>query len=85
MGYDWPFRDILAGASIASLSNLLPLSVTANLGTLEAGWTAVFNVLGIPIPIAAATGFAVHLWAMALVALFGLLGFPMLPERDPEH
>ena len=82
MGFDWPAWDIVTGAAAASLSNLLPLSIVANLGTLEAGWTAAFAAMGIPAATAAATGFATHIWALVLAAVIGAICWPLLPGRD---
>jgi uncharacterized protein (TIRG00374 family) len=71
MGYRWPVGDVVAGSAFASLANLLPVNLVANLGTLEAGWTAAFVALGVPVETAAASGFAAHLWALVLIAVFG--------------
>lgn len=84
MGYHWPAWDIITGAAAASLSNLLPLSIVANLGTLEAGWTAAFAAMGIPTATAAATGFATHLWALVLAALVGAICWPLLPRGKED-
>lgn len=85
MGNRWPIWDVVTGAAAASLSNLLPLSLIANLGTLEAGWTLAFSAMGIPTNIAAATGLATHLWALILVALIGALCWPLLPRRGGKN
>jgi len=42
-----------------------------NLGTLEAGWTAAFTALGVPLEVAAATGLAAHMWGLIFAAVFG--------------
>lgn len=75
MGFRWPAWDVVAGSAVASLSNLLPLNLVANLGTLEAGWTAAFAAMGVPLDLAAATGLACHAWALVFAAVFGLLGW----------
>lgn len=75
MGHPWQLPTVVAGASLASLTNLIPLSAVGNVGPLEAGWTAAFAALGIPVAVAAATGLACHLWTLLLVALFGALGW----------
>ena len=82
MGFAWPFREVVAGSAVASLSNLLPFNLTGNLGTLEAGWTAAFVALGRPLATAAATGVAAHLWALLFTALLGLLGWLSLPSKE---
>ena len=81
MGFRWPVWDVVAGSVVASLSNLLPINLVANLGTLEAGWTAAFTAMGIPLETAAATGLAAHLWALVFSALFGAVAWFLLRNR----
>ncbi len=78
MGRPWPVSVTVAGSAAASIANLLPLNLVANVGTLEAGWTAAFTALGIPPGEAAATGFATHLWALLFAALCGGLAWALL-------
>jgi uncharacterized membrane protein YbhN (UPF0104 family) len=81
MGFRWPPTWVVAGSSAASLSNLLPFNLVGNFGTLEAGWTAAFSALGIPPETAAATGLASHLWALFFAAIYGGLGWIILPAK----
>jgi len=78
MGYRWPFVTVTAGASAAAVANLLPFNLIGNLGTLEAGWTAAFVALGVPVQMAAASGLAAHLWGLIFAAFFGVLGWAAL-------
>ena len=78
MGYRWPPTHVVAGASAAAVANLLPFNLVGNLGTLEAGWTAAFTALGIPLQTAAASGLAAHLWGLVFAAVFGLVGWVVL-------
>jgi uncharacterized membrane protein YbhN (UPF0104 family) len=78
MGHRWPAGDVVVGAAAASLANLLPVNLVANLGTLEAGWTAAFAALGVAPETAAATGLAAHLWALVFAALLGAVGWAWL-------
>jgi uncharacterized protein (TIRG00374 family) len=78
MGFRWPPTHVVAGASAAAVANLLPFNLVGNLGTLEAGWTAAFTALGIPLQTAAASGLAAHLWGLIFAALFGLVGWMAL-------
>lgn len=71
MGFAWPLDKVVAGSAAASLANLIPLNLIANLGTLEAGWTAAFKALGFSVEEAAASGLAAHLWALAFAAVYG--------------
>ncbi len=75
MGFRWPAWDVVTGSAVASLSNLLPLNLVANLGTLEAGWTAAFTAMGITLETAAATGLACHVWALVFAAAFGAVAW----------
>lgn len=78
MGYPWPPTTVVAGSVGASVANLLPFNIVGNLGTFEAGWTAVFTALGVQLREAAATGVAAHLWGLALAALLGALAWAAL-------
>ena len=75
MGYPWPPTTVVAGSVGASVANLLPFNIVGNLGTFEAGWTAVFTALGVPLREAAATGVAAHLWGLLLAALLGAVAW----------
>ncbi len=85
MGYRWPPWDVVAGSAAASLANLLPVNVIGNFGTLEAGWTAAFVALGVPADVAAATGFASHLWAVVFTAVYGALAWGLLSLRSDSR
>jgi uncharacterized protein (TIRG00374 family) len=78
MGHRWPPATVVAGSAAAAVANLLPFNLVGNLGTLEAGWTAAFTALGVPLQVAAATGVAAHLWGLIFAALFGLLAWAAL-------
>jgi uncharacterized membrane protein YbhN (UPF0104 family) len=78
MGHHWPPIVVAAGASAAAVANLLPFNLVGNLGTLEAGWTAAFTALGVPLPTAAATGLAAHLRGLLFAAFFGALAWAAL-------
>ena len=78
MGFRWPPSTVIAGAAAAAAANLLPFNIIGNLGTLEAGWTAAFTALGVPLQSAAATGLAAHLWGLIFAAIFGLVAWTAL-------
>lgn len=87
MNFCWPLAKVTAGAAAAAVANLLPFNVIGNLGTLEAGWTAAFTALGVPLRTAAATGLAAHLWGLIFAAVFGLIGWGLLSvsaKPDPQ-
>jgi len=81
MGYRWAFQMVVAGSAGALLAAFVPLSLVASLGTLEAGWTASFSALGVPVDQAAASGLAAHLWALVLAAVFGASAAGVLTRR----
>jgi uncharacterized protein (TIRG00374 family) len=83
MGYPWPLLEVAAGSALGGMANLLPFNLVANLGTLEAGWTAAFVALGRPVAEAAATGLASHLWALLFIALWGAIGWLLVHLRRP--
>lgn len=85
MGYRWPPMEVVAGSAVAALANLLPFNLVGNLGTLEAGWTAAFVALGVPVELAAATGFASHLWALLFAAIFGAAAWGALAISHPQR
>jgi len=85
LGYRWPFGAVLVGAAAASVATLLPVNLVANLGTLEAGWTAGFAAVGIPVKTAAASGVAVHLWSLTVSAVIGLAGVLSLWVAGPPR
>jgi uncharacterized protein (TIRG00374 family) len=81
MGHHWAITEVIAGSAAASVANILPTNLIGNLGTLEAGWTAAFGALGIPIEVAAATGLAAHLWALVFHAVYGAVAWLLLITR----
>jgi len=85
MGHRWPAAEVVAGSAAASLSNLLPVNVIGNLGTLEAGWTAAFTALGVPVSVAAATGLASHLWALLFAAIYGAVAWLVITRGNPRE
>ena len=78
MGFHWDAAVTVAGSAAASIANLVPVNLVANVGTLEAGWTAGFVALGKPAAEAAATGFATHLWALLFAVACGGLAWLVL-------
>jgi uncharacterized protein (TIRG00374 family) len=85
MGYRWPPKSVVAGSAASAVANLLPFNLVGNLGTLEAGWTAAFTALGVPLQVAAATGVATHLWGLIFAAFFGLLGWAALSVSSSRN
>ena len=69
------------GATAATVATLIPVNILGNIGTLEAGWTAGFAALGIPLETAAATGVAVHLWSLLVAAAVGAAAYLLLTRQ----
>jgi uncharacterized protein (TIRG00374 family) len=82
MGQTWPWWTVVAGSSAASAAGILPFTAVAGIGPLEAGWTAGFVALGVPLEIAAATGLTCHLWSLLFVAILGAAAWLALPSRN---
>jgi len=85
MGHRWPPSSVVAGSAASAVANLLPFNLVGNLGTLEAGWTAAFTTLGVPLQVAAATGVATHLWGLIFAAFFGFLAWLMLSVSSKQR
>jgi len=81
IGFSWPLDVVIVGTSAATVATLVPVNVLGNIGTLEAGWTAGFAALGIPVETAAATGVAIHLWSLLVAVVFGIAAFLVLNHR----
>jgi len=60
-GIEVPLTKILLGSTIGVIANALPISGIGNWGTLEAGWTAGFLMVGLSKEKAITTGFGVHI------------------------
>jgi uncharacterized protein (TIRG00374 family) len=84
MGYRWAPASVVAGSAASAVANLLPFNLVGNLGTLEAGWTAAFSALGVPLQVAAATGVAAHLWGLIFAAFFGVVAWMVLTLTSKE-
>lgn len=72
-GIEIPFTGMIFGSVVAVIANALPISGIGNWGTLEAGWTAGFLMVGLSKEKAIATGFGVHIFifiACAIISLF---------------
>jgi uncharacterized protein (TIRG00374 family) len=68
------FPESVFGASLAVLSNLLPINGFAGFGTQDAGWVLGFGSLGVPRATALTTALGFHLVHLFNVVLLGLLG-----------
>jgi uncharacterized membrane protein YbhN (UPF0104 family) len=62
------------GSSLAILTAQIPISAFASFGTLEAGWTLGFGLLGVPKDVAVATGLGLHVVQLFNVVALGVIG-----------
>ena len=83
MGFHWPWWTVVTGSTAASVASWVPLAAVASVGPLEAGWTAAFHALGVPLETAAATGVACHLWSLVFTAVLGAAAWLMLARYAP--
>lgn len=60
-GIGIPYNDGLLGSTGAVLTNVLPINSFGSFGTLEAGWTGGFMMVGMSLQDAVTTGFGSHL------------------------
>jgi uncharacterized protein (TIRG00374 family) len=74
LGFGIGYWGVIVGSTFAVLTNVLPLSGIGSFGTLEAGWTAGFLLIGFDKEQAIASGFAVHLLALVIIIILGLAG-----------
>lgn len=69
-----PAQTVL-GSSFANLSQLLPINTFGSLGSLEAGWTLGFSLVGIAADRALASALVLHSLVIFLLLAFGSLGY----------
>lgn len=67
------FLRVLIGATGAVLTNTLPVNSFGSFGTLEAGWTGGFMLVGMNLQDAVLTGFAYHVMILLCAAVIALL------------
>ena len=72
------FWQTVVGSTFGALSSMLPISTVGSLGTLEAGWTGGFLLVGMDAQTAIASGFAVHILSFAYTMIFGLIGLILI-------
>jgi uncharacterized protein (TIRG00374 family) len=71
--------ETMIGSSVASLAQLIPVSTMGNFGSLEAGWTAGFMMVGVDMKSALNSGLIMHLivflcsLVLAVLSWLGLL------------
>ncbi len=66
---DFSFLRVLIGATGAVLTNTLPINSFGSFGTLEAGWTGGFMLVGMNLQDAIITGFGFHIIMLICAAI----------------
>jgi uncharacterized protein (TIRG00374 family) len=84
LGASATIGQTLIGGTFASLTSILPINSLGNFGTLEAGWTAGFMLVGMDGRLALTTGFVTHLQALAYALLFGLFAWAWVLRQGDE-
>lgn len=75
-----PFEAVF-GASLAVLSNLLPINGFAGFGTQDGGWLFGYMAMGASEQAAMASGLAFHVIYIAGMGLFGVIGHAFASTR----
>jgi glycosyltransferase 2 family protein len=71
IGVGLPYGLVVVGATFASLAKAVPFITVGGFGAHEAGWTVGFSLVGMPVSIAIASGFAVNILTLLMSVVFG--------------
>ena len=77
------FLQMIFGSTVGVIANALPISGIGNWGTLEAGWTAGFLMVGVSKEKAIATGFGIHILIFIACAIISFFCWATL--RKPKN
>lgn len=80
-GIDIPLIKMIFGSTVSVITNALPISGIGNWGTLEAGWTAGFLMVGLSKEKAIATGFGIHIIIFIVCALISFFCWVTLKKQ----
>jgi uncharacterized membrane protein YbhN (UPF0104 family) len=72
---------VIVGATLATLSKAIPLVTVGGLGAHEAGWALGFRLVGMPLGMAIASGFAVNV--LTLFASLVFASSALVYEKSP--
>lgn len=65
--------EVVIGSSGAVIINFLPINTFASIGTLEAGWSAGFALIGMPREDMLISGVVVHVWVIVYAVMLACL------------
>lgn len=83
-GIDVTFLGTIVGSSFANASHVLPINTFGSIGSLEAGWTFGFVLIGVPAKAALASGFALHVVGIAFLSLAASASWIALQYAAPR-
>ncbi len=75
MGIGIGILSVVIGSTLAILTNVLPVNSVAGFGTIEAGWTVGYMMLGYDKDVAISSAFLVHFFILFCALFYGLLGY----------
>ena len=85
-GFEISFSETVLGSALATLSHVLPVNAFGSFGSLEAGWTLGFSLVGIETRKALATGLVMH---VLVLVFLGLMAGPswlwLSMHRSPDR
>lgn len=80
-GHPVSLAATIVGASFANLAQVLPVNTLGSIGSMEAGWTLGFGLVGVQPQLALATAIIVHALVLAFLALFCIPSWLWLRRR----
>jgi hypothetical protein len=72
------FTQTIVGSAFANLTQALPINTIGSFGSMEAGWTLGFSLLGIDAGTALATGLAMHVLIVGFLAVSAMVSWGAL-------
>jgi len=79
------FVDTVLGTTVASVSHVLPINALGSFGSLEAGWTLGFTLVGLDPRSTLAVGFILHLLALLFLIVTAAVSWFMLESRLQDN
>lgn len=71
IGLGRPLGIVVVGATFSMLAKAVPFITVGGFGAHEAGWTLGFSLVGMPVDLAIASGFAVNILTLLASTIFG--------------
>jgi uncharacterized membrane protein YbhN (UPF0104 family) len=77
--------ETIVGSSFANGTQLLPINTFGSFGSLEAGWTFGFALMGVPAAAAFASGLVLHVMVVLFLLVSASLGWFWLSFVKPRQ